>query len=85
MSQPVKPLFVAFYLLGPDGEVNFDELRDLDMPQAGIVPAVGDYVYHNPDNRGPYAYQVKARHFDPQGERVAVRVEPFDNPENRPF
>lgn len=86
MSQPaVEPLYVVFYVPNPGGAYDPAEMRGMDMPAAAAVPMVGDFVYDRVSGELPVAYRVLARHFDPQGQRVGVIVEPVENVENSPF
>lgn len=82
---PAEPNFVAFYQMTPEGAVNFDDLRDLDMPRAGAVPSVGDFVHHIVDGQNLGVYQVKELHFDPATQRVAALVERVNKVPNTPF
>lgn len=80
-----EPLFVIFYQMTPDGEVNIEDLRDLDIRLAGALPSVGDYVHHIMGSQNFGIYRVKEKHFDPTGQRVAVLVERTERVPNSPF
>ena len=84
-QNPVEPLYVVFYVPNPGGAYDPAEMRNMDMPAAGEVPMVGDFVHDEVPGELPVAYRVIARHFDPAGKRVAVIVEEAGNVENNPF
>lgn len=76
---------VRFFLSNPGGTYDPVELYELDMINATVVPAVGDFVYGNLRMPEAQVYRVLSRHFDPQSVRFGIMVEKVEAIEDSPY
>ena len=73
------------YIANPGGAYDPAPLEHLDMP-VSAMPAVGDLIFDGPARRASdHVYRVVARHFQPDGYRVALIVEEVEHPAVSPF
>ncbi len=72
-------LNVRFFIANPGGRHDPVGLPGLNMIKVSVAPIVGEFVYGNVRSHETQAYRVVSRHFDPQGARVGILLEPVEN------
>lgn len=76
---------VRLFIANPGGRHDPVGLPGLDMIKVSVAPLVCDFVYEKVRSHETQAYRVVSRHFDPQGARVGILLEPVEAVENSPF